>query len=204
MTSLRSLLVLVLALLGCTRENPAFEGGDELLDESSDKASEGASVGSEGASGSVGETANTSDPTTSTTDPSTTDPSTSESTTDPSTTDPSTSESTTDPSTSESTTDPSESTTEPLTTDGLDAPIAACPQILFVLTCMDCITVECCLEDANSWCFEANNDCHCMLTCLANGTHVDICDNMCTPNANDYATALELHECGKLKCELCQ
>jgi hypothetical protein len=196
MTSLRSSFVLALALLGCTRDNPAFEGGDdELLDGSSDKASEGDSVGSEGASSSVGETTNTSEP-------STTDPSTSDATSD-STTDPSTSESTTDP--SESTTDPStsESTSDPVTTDpldtfdGLDAPVVVCPLIFAVQTCMDCITVECCQEDVNAWCFEADNDCFHMLQCLSEGTHIDICQNTWTPTVEEYDTALGLYLCGK-------
>jgi hypothetical protein len=195
-------LLLTVLGIGCTRDNPAFEGGDEFADDNGtfetrdDDEQDASSADESGSADQDSNDSNTIDGTSTTTsdDESTTtnDDSTSSSSDD------SMSSSDDAVSTSESSSD--EETTND-TVDPLDGPIEACP-ITDIFDCKTCIQAHCCFEESDMGCLDNTDQaCTCVLSCLIDTKAMADCASACEADPSPTEHANQMYTCSTNFCD---
>ncbi len=189
----RSLSLAMFVVLGCKLDNPAFEDGDGVADDSTSKDSGSEAPGESGTS--VGESSSD-DPSSSSTS-ATDDPSSS------STDDPSSSSSTDDPTSSSTDGFTSSDTSDSFTTEGTssestgDTDLQMCPIPLFVIDCPSCLQTACCPEFSDLLCINGKDDaCHCHLLCLLDPNN----PCQCPVDPDKSAQAQAIFDCGQDQC----
>jgi hypothetical protein len=197
-----TMLVLV---LGCRLDNPAFEDGQEFGDdqasvETHGDEQDGSSTDESGDADQGSSDSNTLDGSSTATSDAESTTSDAESTT---TNDGSTSESTSEESTSEeSTSEESSSTDVDSFSDTLDGPIMACPIVDVIIDCKTCIQAHCCFEESDMGCLDGSDPkCTCVLDCLIDTNAQADCAMACEAADEPFNHASGMYTCTINQCE---